>query len=193
VKTFVCKYLSLFIGMLISVAVIAAPTVEMKTNKGTILIELNAEKAPKTVENFLKYVNSGFYNGTVFHRVIPGFMIQGGGFLPDMGERKTSGEIQNEANNGLTNTRGTIAMARRNEPHSASSQFFINHANNAFLDHTGPQDGRTWGYAVFGRVVQGMDVVDRIASVTTGMRGMHRDVPVEPVIVESVKVVSKNK
>jgi len=189
-KTIVRKCLSLFVGILISTSVIAAPTVEMKTNKGVIHIELNATKAPKTVENFLKYVNSGFYNGTIFHRVIPGFMIQGGGFLPGMGERPTSGTIQNEADNGLKNERGTIAMARRNEPHSASSQFFINHANNTPLDYTGPRDGRTWGYAVFGRVIKGMDVVDKIANVTTGTRGIHQNVPVEPVIIESVKVIS---
>lgn len=168
----------------------AAPSVEMQTSMGTIVIELDSEKAPITVKNFLQYAKDGFYNGTVFHRVIDGFMIQGGGFTKDMGEKPTGAQIPNEAKNGLKNQRGTIAMARRAEPHSATAQFFINHKDNSALDYPS-QDG--WGYAVFGKVTQGLDVVDKIAKVKTGNRGMFQDVPVEPVVIQSVKVTPDTK
>ncbi len=168
----------------------AAPTVEMQTSMGAIVIELDAEKAPLTVKNFLQYANDGFYNGTIFHRVIEGFMIQGGGFTKDMGGKPTGAQIPNEAKNGLKNQRGTIAMARRAEPHSATAQFFINHKDNDALDYPS-RDG--WGYAVFGKVTQGLDVVDKIAKVRTGNRGMFQDVPVEPVVIQSVKVIPDKK
>ncbi len=162
--------------------------VKLHTNFGTITLELNADKAPGTVENFLNYVQSGFYNGTIFHRVISNFMIQGGGMEPGMKEKTTNAPIKNEADNGLSNERGTIAMARTMEPHSASAQFFINLKDNKFLDHSAPTpDG--WGYAVFGRVVEGMEVVDRIKDVATGNAGYHQDVPLEDVIIESAEVV----
>jgi len=161
--------------------------IKLQTNYGTITLELNAEKAPKTVENFLQYAREGFYDGTIFHRVIDGFMIQGGGMEPGMKEKTTRAPIENEADNGLTNDRGTIAMARTPDPHSASSQFFINVSDNAFLNHRNKTpDG--WGYCVFGRVVDGMDVVDKIRSVDTGSRGFHQDVPSEDVIIEKVEV-----
>ena len=168
----------------------AAPSVEMQTSMGTIVIELDGDKAPLTVKNFLQYANDGFYNGTVFHRVIDGFMIQGGGFNKDMGEKPTGAQIPNEAKNGLKNQRGTIAMARRAEPHSATAQFFINHKDNPALDYPS-QDG--WGYAVFGKVTQGLDIVDKIAKVRTGNRGMFQDVPVEPVVIQSLKVIPDKK
>ena len=168
----------------------AAPSVEMQTSMGTIVIELDGDKAPLTVKNFLQYTNDGFYNGTVFHRVIEGFMIQGGGFTKDMGEKPTGAQIPNEAKNGLKNQRGTIAMARRTEPHSATAQFFINHKDNTPLDYPS-RDG--WGYAVFGKVTQGLDIVDKIAKVPTGNRGMFQDVPVEPVVIQSVKVIPDKK
>jgi cyclophilin family peptidyl-prolyl cis-trans isomerase len=160
--------------------------VEMKTSQGTITVELDAEKAPKTVENFLQYVRDGFYNGTVFHRVIDGFMIQGGGFDKSMKEKSARAPIQNEAKNGLKNEVGTLAMARTQDPHSASAQFFINLKTNTFLDYPG-QDG--WGYAVFGKVSKGMDVVDKIAKVQTGTIGFHQNVPTEQVIIESARVI----
>ncbi|MCK5663756.1 MAG: peptidyl-prolyl cis-trans isomerase [Thiotrichaceae bacterium] len=162
--------------------------VKMQTNHGTLMIQLNSEKAPKTVENFLNYVNSGFYNGTIFHRVIPNFMIQGGGMLPGMQEKETSPKIENEADNGLENKVGTLAMARTNEPHSASSQFFINVSNNAFLNHSG-KTPQGWGYCVFGEVIEGMDVVEKMKMVATGNSGMHQDVPVTDIIIESAEVV----
>lgn len=161
--------------------------VKLNTNHGTIVLELDADKAPETVANFLQYAKDGFYDGTIFHRVINGFMIQGGGMQPGMKEKQTREPIQNEADNGLTNARGTIAMARTPDPHSASAQFFINVADNDFLNFRAPtQDG--WGYCVFGKVVEGMDVVDKIKSVDTGNRGYHQDVPVEDVVIESVEV-----
>lgn len=161
--------------------------VKLHTNFGTITLELYPEKAPATVENFLNYVKQGFYNGTIFHRVISNFMIQGGGMEPGMKEKATNAPIKNEADNGLSNERGTIAMARTMDPHSASAQFFINVKDNKFLDHRSPTpDG--WGYAVFGRVVDGMDVVDKIKDVATGNAGYHQDVPVEDVIIESAEV-----
>lgn len=157
--------------------------VKLQTNYGDITIELNAEKAPITVANFLQYVDSGFYDGTIFHRVINNFMIQGGGFDTSMNQKKTEAEIQNEANNGLSNDKYTIAMARTSAPHSASSQFFINVAKNDFLNHTAPT-GSGWGYCVFGKVVEGMDVVDKIKGVqTTSLKG-HQDVPSSNVVIE---------
>lgn len=160
------------------------PQVELTiTGFGVIKLELDAEKAPKSVENFLDYVKSGHYSGTVFHRVIPGFMIQGGGFAPGMNQKPTEPPIENEANNGLKNDKYTIAMARTNDPHSATAQFFINVANNDFLNHKAPS-GQGWGYAVFGKVIAGQDVVDKIAAVKTGTRGFHGDVPKEDVVIE---------
>ncbi len=158
----------------------------LTTNHGTIKLELDAEKAPKTVANFLNYVQSGHYNGTIFHRVIDGFMIQGGGFEPGMKQKPTNDPIENEAKNGLKNEPYTVAMARTSAPHSASAQFFINVKNNSFLDYPG-QDG--WGYCVFGKVVEGNDVVDKIKSVKTSRAGMFADVPVEDVIIEKAEVV----
>ena len=162
--------------------------VVLTTNFGDIKIELFAEEAPKTVENFLNYVTSGFYDGVIFHRVIPGFMVQGGGMLPGMEEKDGNASIKNEANNGLKNDRGTLAMARTQDPHSASSQFFINSADNAFLNfRSETPDG--WGYCVFAKVVEGMDVVDKISAVETGRSGYHQDVPTEEVIIEKAVVV----
>ncbi len=157
--------------------------VELHTNKGVIRLQLDAEKAPKSTENFLAYVRSGHFDGTIFHRVIDGFMIQGGGFEPGMKQKPTQAPISNEANNGLKNKRYTIAMARTNDPHSATAQFFINVADNAFLDHSSPSP-QGWGYAVFGHVVEGQDVVDAIKGVKTGNKGFHQDVPVEDVVIE---------
>jgi len=161
--------------------------VKLKTNFGEITIELNEEKAPETVANFLEYVNSGFYNGTIFHRVIDGFMIQGGGMEPVMNQKAGNDPIQNEAANGLSNDKYTIAMARTPNPHSASSQFFINVADNDFLNHSAPT-AQGWGYCVFGKVVEGMDVVDKIKKVKTGSQAGHQDVPVEDVIIETAEV-----
>ena len=160
----------------------------IKTSVGDIHLELDGEKAPITVENFVAIAKSGYYDGTIFHRVINGFMVQGGGLNADM-SNKSSGTapIQNEANNGLTNDRGTVAMARTMEPHSATGQFFINHKDNGFLNHTG-ENSQGWGYAVFGKVTEGMDVVDAIADVETGSTGGHQDVPVEVITIESVTV-----
>ncbi len=158
----------------------------LTTNHGKIKLELDAEKAPKTVENFLSYVRSGHYNGTIFHRVIDGFMIQGGGFEPGMKQKPTGEPIENEAKNGLKNEPYTIAMARTSAPHSATAQFFINVKNNSFLDYPG-QDG--WGYCVFGKVSEGADVVDKIKSVKTTRAGMHADVPVEDVVIEKAEEV----
>ena len=167
----------------------SAPKVALHIAKfGIITLELDAEKAPITVANFLEYVKKEHYNGTVFHRVIPGFMIQGGGFATGMKQKPTASEIQNEANNGLKNDIYTIAMARTMAPHSASAQFFINVSNNDFLNHTAPT-AQGWGYAVFGKVVEGSDVVDKIAKVATGRRGMHDDVPSEDVLIEKAEVL----
>ena len=160
----------------------------LKTNFGDIEIELNYDKAPKTAANFEQYVRDGFYNGVIFHRVIDGFMIQGGGFEPGMQEKATRESIENEADNGLKNEAGTLAMARTMEPHSASAQFFINVADNAFLNHTG-KDMQGWGYAVFGKVTKGMDVVNQIKQVRTTMAMGHQDVPVEDIIIESAEIV----
>jgi peptidyl-prolyl cis-trans isomerase B (cyclophilin B) len=160
----------------------------IKTSVGDIHLELDGEKAPITVENFVAIAKSGYYDGTIFHRVINGFMVQGGGLNADM-SNKSSGTapIQNEANNGLTNDRGTVAMARTMEPHSATGQFFVNHKDNGFLNHTG-ENSQGWGYAVFGKVTEGMDVVDAIADVETGSTGGHQDVPIEVITIESVTV-----
>ena len=164
--------------------------VELHTSKGLIVLELDAVKAPETVANFKRYVKDGFYANTIFHRVIPGFMIQGGGFTPEMKEKDTRAPIKNEANNGLPNEKYTIAMARTNDPHSASSQFFINTVNNSFLNHTAP-NARGWGYAVFGRVVEGMDVVDLIERESTQTVGYFENVPVSPVIIQSANIRGK--
>ena len=160
--------------------------VVLTTNHGKITIELDAEKAPKTVENFLAYVKSGHYDGTIFHRVINGFMIQGGGFEPGMKQKPTEEPIENEAANGLTNDCYTIAMARTNDPHSATAQFFINVKDNDFLNYSGPNN---WGYCVFGKVTDGTDVVDAIRKVRTGSKGFHGDVPVEDVVIEKAEIV----
>jgi cyclophilin family peptidyl-prolyl cis-trans isomerase len=171
-------------------AAAADPQVDMKTNHGTIRLELYPAKAPKSVANFLQYVKDGHFNGTVFHRVIPDFMIQGGGFDKAMKQKDTRAPIENEAKNGLKNDLGTIAMARTNQPHSASAQWFINTKNNDFLNYPG-QDG--WGYAVFGKVVSGMDVVMKISKVPTGNAGMHQNVPRDAVVIESVTLVGDKK
>ena len=182
------KHLIAFVALATTAlsALAANPMVEMKTNQGEIVVEVFADKAPKSAENFVQYVKDGHYNGTVFHRVIDGFMIQGGGFDADMKQKSTRSPIENEAKNGLKNERGTLAMARTADPHSASSQFFINLVPNTFLDYPS-RDG--WGYAVFGKVVKGMDVVDKISKVATGNRGFHQNVPVEAVVVESARVL----
>jgi cyclophilin family peptidyl-prolyl cis-trans isomerase len=177
-------------ALFVATSAMAAPSIEMQTSMGSIVIELDSEKAPVTVKNFLQYAKDGFYNGTIFHRVIEGFMIQGGGFAKDMSEKPTSGQIVNESKNGLSNQRGTIAMARTAAPNSATSQFFINHKDNSSqLDY--PLNGG--GYAVFGKVVRGLEVVDKIAKVPTGNRAMHQNVPTEPVVILSVKITPDNK
>ena len=193
-----CSFALAFAPALVSAAPAAAPSnstsegtkamstnprVKLHTNQGDMVITLDAAKAPKTVENFLTYVKEGFYNGTVFHRVIDGFMIQGGGFEPGMKQKQTHAPIENEANNGLKNDKYTLAMARTSDPHSATAQFFINVADNGFLNHTAPS-AQGWGYAVFGKVVSGTDVVDKIKAVKTGRKGFHDDVPKEDVIIE---------
>jgi len=165
------------------------PQVKLSTTMGDITLELFPDKAPATVANFLQYVKEGFYDGTIFHRVIDGFMIQGGGMDAQMKEKPTRAPIQNEADNGLTNDAYTIAMARTNEPHSASAQFFINVKNNDFLNHKG-KTVQGWGYAVFGKVVQGQEVVDKIKMAPTGNKGFHQNVPLEPVIITKATVVT---
>ena len=164
------------------------PTVLLETSSGDILVELFADKAPQTVANFLKYVDDGFYANTIFHRVIPGFMIQGGGMGADMKQKTTRASIRNEADNGLKNKKYTIAMARTGEPHSASSQFFINTKDNDFLDFKS-QTPQGWGYAVFGKVIKGQEVVDKIAAVQTGKKGYYDDVPMESVIIKKAVIV----
>ena len=163
-------------------------TVKLSTTKGDIVIELNEDKAPATVENFLNYVRDGFYDGTIFHRVIPDFMIQGGGFNDQMMQKPTQDPIKNEADNGLANDRGTIAMARTPDPDSATAQFFINHKDNAFLNYTAPSE-QGWGYCVFGEVTEGMDVVDEIAKVKTTNREGHSDVPEDVIAITTAKIV----
>ncbi|WP_410472425.1 peptidylprolyl isomerase [Faucicola mancuniensis] len=166
------------------------PYVEFETTMGNIVIELNIDKVPKTVENFISYVNEGHYNGTIFHRVIDGFMIQGGGMDANMKEKSTHAPIQNEANNGLANEIGTIAMARTSDPHSATAQFFINVKDNSFLNYSSPTP-QGWGYAVFGKVTEGMDVVNKIKGVPTGKYGFHADVPSTPIVIINAKVIEK--
>ena len=165
------------------------PSVLLKTNHGDITLELDAVKAPKSVANFLAYVKSGHYDGTIFHRVIDNFMIQGGGMTAGMKQKSTLDQIENEANNGLKHDRGTIAMARTSDPHSATAQFFINVNDNDFLNHTAPTP-QGWGYAVFGKVTNGMDVVDKIKKVKTGNAGYHQDVPTEDVVIEKASVIA---
>lgn len=161
--------------------------ITLHTNHGEITLELETEKAPLTVENFIKYAKDGFYNETVFHRVIDGFMVQGGGFTEDMEQKRCSETIKNEANNGLSNVEGTVAMARTSDPHSATAQFFININDNTFLDFKSETE-QGWGYCVFGKISGGMDVVNKIKAVNTGSKGMHQDVPLEAVIIEKVTI-----
>jgi len=175
------RLIAFIFASLLSTLALAQPTVQINTNKGAIVVELNSEKAPKTVANFLEYVKSGFYSGTIFHRVIRNFMIQGGGLTKDMQEKPTHAPIKNEADNGLANEVGTIAMARTNDPHSATAQFFINVANNIQLNHRS-KDEQGWGYTVFGKVTQGMDVVNKIAKSPT----WPGDVPTEAIVIESI-------
>ena len=183
--------ITVLFGLMASVVAFASPVlVKMTTNRGDIYLELDADKAPITVENFVKYIKSGFYEGTIFHRVMSNFMIQGGGYDEDLVHKTTREPIQNEANNGLKNYRGTIAMARINTPHSATAQFFINVKDNPALDYSGPDNGRTWGYAVFGKVVRGMDVVDEIRFTPTGPNPpLRSDVPLKTMRIEKVTVI----
>ena len=167
-----------------------SPEVSISTSKGEIVVRLNPAKAPKTVANFIEYVKSGFYEGTIFHRVIKGFMVQGGGLTPDMNKKKTREPVQNEADNRLSNRRGTIAMARTNDPHSATAQFFINTVNNNGLDFKAKSQAG-WGYCVFGRVIKGMDVVDAIEGVETSSNGMMQNVPVVPILIKKVELLGK--
>ena len=162
--------------------------IKLTTNHGVITLELDAEKAPKSAANFIAYVEAGHYDNTIFHRVIDGFMIQGGGFEPGMEQKPVKAPIENEAKNGLRNERYTVAMARTSDPHSATAQFFINVGDNDFLNHTAPT-AQGWGYCVFGRVVEGMDVVDKIKGVSTGRKGFHDDVPMQDVVIEKAEVV----
>ena len=189
-------FLSAVILVLASIGVATANSgdkvmVEMHTSKGLITLELDAEKAPVTVANFIEYVKSGHFDGTIFHRVIPGFVIKGGGLESGMKEKPTQAPIENEADNGLKNVTGSICMARTNDPHSATSQFFINLKDNQFLDHT-EKSPQGWGYAVFGQVTGGMDVVEAIAAVQTGNAGFHQDVPVEDIVVEKVTITDQD-
>jgi peptidyl-prolyl cis-trans isomerase A (cyclophilin A) len=171
-------------------APVAGPRVKLHTSQGDILLELDPVKAPKSVENFLQYVKDGHYNGTTFHRVIDNFMAQGGGFTADLQQKPTRAPIQNEANNGLSNLRGTVAMARTSDPHSGAAQFFINLVDNPRLDYVSDQNGFTWGYAVFGKVVEGMETVDKIRAIETGPQGpFARDVPKVAVVIESAEVL----
>ncbi len=166
------------------------PTVHVTiaTTVGQMILELNADSAPKTVENFLAYATSGFYDGTIFHRVINNFMVQGGGFTTDMEQKPTQGPVDNEANNGLKNERSTIAMARTQDPNSATAQFVINVQDNDFLNHTG-ENMQGWGYTVFGKITQGEEVLDKIRNVQTGSQGGHQDVPTDPIIIESISLI----
>ena len=186
----ILKLSAALLGLCLSFSAFAAnPKVEIKTNLGNMTVELYSEQAPKTVDNFLKYVNSGFYKGTIFHRVIETFMIQGGGYDANLREKETKPPVRNEADNGLKNEAFTIAMARTGDPHSATAQFFINTRDNDFLNHTAP-NARGWGYTVFGKVVKGQDVVSKIAKVRTGPKAfLPSDVPQEGVIIEDVKLL----
>ena len=186
------KLPTLLAGLLVSVAAWSTPTIEMTTSLGAFTLELYPEKAPRTVELFLYNAKHGFYEATIFHRVIDGFMIQGGGFNQAMTEKKTlTPALKNEATNGLKNERGTVAMARTSDPHSARVQFFINLKDNEFLNHRNTTDARGWGYTVFGKVSQGMDVVDKIAKTPTGNAGYYENVPTTPVIIHGVKIISE--
>ena len=185
----VIMVLVVLMGTGLSLAADPLPRVNLTTSQGDILVELDGTAAPKTVDNFLTYVNAGFFDGTIFHRVIPGFMIQGGGFDVDMRRKHTRSPIPNEADNGLTNRSGTIAMARTQDPHSATAQFFINVKDNRFLDHRG-KTASGWGYCVFGKVVQGMEVVQAIEGMPTTSRSGMRDVPTAPVVIKQATVVS---
>ncbi len=180
----------LLLALVAPLVLAANPQVEIQTNQGRIVLELYADKAPKTVDNFLQYTKDGFYDGTIFHRVIDGFMIQGGGFTPDMTQKATRAPIENEAKNGLRNDIGTVAMARTNNPHSATAQFFINLVDNRNLDYPS-FDG--WGYTVFGKVREGIDVVKKIGQVRTGNLGGHQNVPASPVVIQSVKLLPEKK
>lgn len=187
-KKLLQKFLLLCAALFVLPSAFAQTVVEIQTSQGLILVELNDKKAPDTVANFLNYAKRGFYNGTIFHRVIDGFMIQGGGFTPEMAQKKTNAPIENEAANGVENKRGTIAMARTNDPHSATAQFFINVIDNDFLNFKAPS-GSGWGYCVFGEVKDGMDVIDSIKSVPTGNHGFHQNVPANAVVIEKVEIV----
>ena len=183
------RLLVLLVALLLSpVALAANPQVELKTSMGTVVIELYPDNAPKTVENFLQYVKDGFYDGTIFHRVIPGFMVQGGGFTPNFQQKTTRPNIRNEAGNGLRNAVGTVAMARTADPHSASAQFFINVSENDFLDFKSPDD-KGYGYTVFGRITTGMDTVEKIVKVPTATVGAHQNVPRQPVVIERARLL----
>ncbi|PKO91180.1 MAG: peptidylprolyl isomerase [Betaproteobacteria bacterium HGW-Betaproteobacteria-10] len=185
------KIATLTAGLLFSLATWATPAVEITTSLGAFTIELYPEKSPRTVEMFLYNAKHGFYEATIFHRVIDGFMIQGGGFNQAMAEKKVlTPALKNEANNGLSNERGTVAMARTADPHSAKVQFFVNLKDNSFLNHRSTSDPQGWGYAVFGKVSQGMDVIDKIAKTPTGNAGYYKDVPTTPVIIQNVKILS---
>ena len=184
--------LMLITGIISSVAMAANPQVKLETSHGDIMLLLDAQAAPESVANFVLYVEDSFYNGTVFHRVIKDFMIQGGGFEQGMKKKDSRAPIKNEANNGLKNLRGSIAMARTGDPHSATAQFFINTVDNSFLNHTG-QNTRGWGYAVFGKVISGMETVDRIRNLKTGKTGMYRDVPVQPVIINKASLIKASE
>lgn len=190
-KTLIQTLFAGFVLFSAQVAIAGNPTVVINTNHGDIQLELAEDKAPKTVANFLSYVKDGHYDGTIFHRVIGNFMIQGGGFTPDFKQKSTKAPIENEANNGLANKRGTIAMARTGAPHSATAQFFINVVDNDFLNFTG-KNPRGWGYAVFGKVTKGMEVADKIRAVPTGAAGpFRRDAPKTPVVINSIKVLGQ--
>jgi len=186
------KLTALSAGLMVSLATWAAPTVEITTSLGVITLELYPEKAPRTVEMFLYNAKHGFYESTIFHRVIDGFMIQGGGFNQSMTEKKVlTPALKSEATNGLTNDRGTVAMARTSDPHSAKVQFFVNLKDNNFLNHRSTNDPQSWGYTVFGKVSKGMDVVDKIAKTPTGNAGYYENVPTTPVIIQNVKIISE--
>ena len=191
-KKLTIALLMLVTGIVSSVAMAANPKVKIETNLGDMVLLLDAQAAPETVANFVLYVEDGFYDGTIFHRVIKDFMIQGGCFLEGMKKKEPRSPIKNEANNGLKNVRGSIAMARTGDPHSATAQFFINTVDNDFLNYTAPNT-RGWGYAVFGKVIEGMETVDRIRSVQTGNMGMYRDVPVEPVIIKKASLIEASE
>ncbi|MCL2076200.1 MAG: peptidylprolyl isomerase [Betaproteobacteria bacterium] len=182
--------LGMFAMLAVGSRAFANPVVELQTSQGQIVLELDSARAPESVANFLEYVRSGFYKGTIFHRVMPNFMIQGGGFTPDMAQKAPRHSIRNEAANGLKNQRGSIAMARTQDPQSATAQFFINVVDNDFLNFKA-QTPSGWGYAVFGKVTKGMEVVDKIVAVPTHNRGMHQNVPVDPVVIQSATIVSE--